>query len=144
MNEKLTSLLPPFALLCTGLGSAWVGSGYDIGTLTVMGPGFLPVALGMCLSLLAVLLLWLEKPAELALLLPLRPVVCVSAGILAWVLLADRFGFFPAGLAQVLLSSLALPQQKWLTVGIIALVLNIAAYGLFVGVLGLPLPAFKI
>jgi putative tricarboxylic transport membrane protein len=142
MNEKLFCLLPAFALLCVGLGSAWVGSGYDIGTLTAMGPGFLPVALGLCLALLAALLLWLERPSELELKLPLRPVFCVSAGIVAWVLLADRFGFFPAGLAQVLLSSLALPQQKWLTVGVIAVVLNIAAYGLFVKVLGLPLPAF--
>ncbi len=144
MNEKLTSLLPPFALLCTGLGTAWVGSSYSVGTLTAMGPGFLPVALGACLSLLAILLLWLEKPADVVLALPLRPVLCVSAGIVAWVLLAERFGFFPAGLAQVLLSSLALPQQKWLTVGLVAIALNIGAYLLFVFVLGLPLAAVKI
>jgi hypothetical protein len=142
MNEKLTSLLPPFALLCIGLGTAWMGSGYDVGTLTAMGPGFLPVALGLCLAALAALLLWLEKPAGLVLPLPLRPVLCVSAGLVAWVLLADRLGFFAAGLAQVLLSSLALPNQKWVMVGIIAVALNIAAYLLFVGVLGLPLPAF--
>jgi putative flippase GtrA len=43
---------------------------------------------------------------------------------------------------QVLLSSLALPGQKWLTVGVVAVVLNIAAYALFVELLGLPLPAF--
>lgn len=142
MNEKLLSLLPPFALLCIGLGSAWVGSSYDVGSLTAMGPGFLPVALGLCLALLAALLLWLEKPATVTLQLPLRPLACVSAGILAWVLLADAAGFFAAGLAQVLLSSLALPGQKWLTVGLIAIVLNIAAYALFVVMLGLPLPAF--
>jgi hypothetical protein len=142
MNEKIFSLLPPFALLCVGLGSAWVGSGYDVGTLTAMGPGFLPVALGFCLAALAALLLWLEKPAELTWKLQLRPVLCVSAGIVAWVLLADRLGFFPAGLAQVLLSSLALPKQRWITIGIIAVALNFAAYFLFVVVLGLPLPAF--
>jgi hypothetical protein len=142
MNERLFCLLPALALLCVGLASAWIGSGYDIGTLTAMGPGFLPVVLGLCLALLAALLLWLERPSDLELKLPLRPVICISAGILSWVLLADRVGFFPAGLAQVLLSSFALPQQKWLTVGIIAVVLNIAAYALFVMVLGLPLPAF--
>ncbi|HEY0961393.1 MAG TPA: tripartite tricarboxylate transporter TctB family protein [Pseudomonadales bacterium] len=141
MNEKLLSLLPPFALLCIGLGSAWVGSGYDIGTLTAMGPGFLPVVLGLCLAFLAALLLWLEKPADVSP-LPLRPIACVSAGIVAWVVLADTAGFFPAGLAQVLLSSLALPGQKWVTVAIIAVVLNAAAYALFVMMLGLPLPAF--
>lgn len=142
MNEKILSLLAPFALLCIGLGSAWVGSGYDVGTLTAMGPGFLPVALGLCLAFLAAMLLWLETPAHLESKLLLRPVFCVGLGLLAWVFLAERAGFIAAGLAQVALSSLALPGQKWLTVGIIAVVLNIAAYVLFVLVLGLPLPAF--
>jgi putative tricarboxylic transport membrane protein len=142
MNEKISSLLPPFVLLCVGFGFAWVGSGYDVGTLTAMGPGFLPVALGLCLALLAALLLWLERPAEMQAKLSLRPIVCVSVGIVAWVFLADRAGFFVAGLAQVVLSSLALPGQKWMTIGIIAVVLNIAAFALFVLVLGLPLPAF--
>ncbi len=142
MSEKVFSLLPPFALLCVGLGSAWVGSGYDIGTLTAMGPGFLPVAFGLCLAVLASLLLWLERPADSDMKLPLRPIICVSLGIVAWVLLADRAGFFAAGLAQVGLSSLALPGQKGLTIAIIAVVLNIAAFALFVLVLGLPLPAF--
>jgi hypothetical protein len=142
MSEKIFSLLPPFALLCVGLGSAWVGSGYDIGTLTAMGPGFLPVVLGLCLAFLAALLLWLERPAGIDVKLPLRPIICVSIGIVAWVLLADRAGFFAAGLAQVVLSSLALPGQKWVTIAVIAVVLNIAAFALFVLVLGLPLPAF--
>lgn len=142
MNEKLLSLLPPFTLLCIGLGSAWVGSSYDVGTLTAMGPGFLPMALGLCLAFLAALLLWLEKPADIIMPLPLRPIACVSAGIIAWVLLADTAGFFPAGLVQVLLSSLGLPGQKWKTVAIVAVVLNVAAYFLFVVMLGLPLPAF--
>lgn len=142
MSEKIFSLLPPFALLCVGLGSAWVGSGYEVGTLTAMGPGFLPVAFGLCLAFLAVLLLWLERPADSDMKLPLRPIICVSLGIVAWVLLAERAGFFAAGVAQVALSSLALPGQKGLTIAIIAVVLNIAAFALFVLVLGLPLPAF--
>jgi hypothetical protein len=142
MTEKILSLLPPFALLCIGLGSAWTGSGYDVGTLTAMGPGFLPVALGLCLAALAILLLWQEKPADVALPLAMRPVLCVSAGIVAWVVLADHLGFFPAALAQLLLSSLALPQQSWRTVGVVAVLLSIGAYVLFVSFLGMPLPAF--
>jgi hypothetical protein len=142
MFEKIAGLLPALVLLCIGLGSAWIGSSYKVGSLTAMGPGFMPVALGMCLAAFAVLLLWQEKPAVLSLVSPLRPVLCVSAGILAWVLLADRVGFFPAGLAQLLLSSCALPQQNWRTVVIVAVILSLAAYGLFVMLLGLPLPAF--
>lgn len=142
MNEKLFSLLPPLALLCVGLGSAWLGSSYDVGTLTAMGPGFLPVSLGLCLALLALLLLWLEKPDVMHAPVPWRPLACVSAGIVAWVVLAESAGFVAAGLAQLLLSSLALPGQNWRLVAVIAVVLTGAAYALFVIALGLPLPAF--
>lgn len=142
MSEKLLSLLPPFALLCIGLGSAWVGSSYEVGTLTTMGPGFLPLVLGLCLALLAAILLWLEKPAELVVPLSLRPLLCVGAGVLTWILLAERLGFVPAGLAQIALSSLAMPRQNWLVVVALAAGLTGAAYALFVLVLGLPLPAF--
>lgn len=142
MSEKVFSLLPPFVLLCVGFGFAWVGSGYNIGTLTAMGPGFMPVALGLCIAFLAALLLWLERPAADDMKFSLRPIVCVSVGMVAWVLLAERAGFFAAGVAQVALSSVALPGQKWLTIAVIAVVLNIAAFALFVLVLGLPLPAF--
>lgn len=140
--RKLQGLLPALLLLGTGLGLAWTGSAYKVGTLTAMGPGFMPVALGLCLVALAVVLLWQEKPVVQALVLPLRPVLCVSAGILAWVLLADRFGFFPSAFAQLLLSSLALPKQNWRIVMVVAVVLSLASYALFVLLLGLPLPAF--
>lgn len=140
--QKLLGILPAFLLLAIGLGTAWIGSAYKVGTLTAMGPGFMPVALGVCLVVLAGLLLWQEKPVVQALVLPLRPVLCVSAGLLAWVLLADRFGFFPAAFAQLLLSALALPKQNWRIVLVVAVVLSLAAYGLFVMLLGLPLPAF--
>lgn len=142
MFEKLLGLLPALLLLAIGLGSAWIGSAYRVGTLTAMGPGFMPMALGLCLALLALLLLWQEKAVVQALPLPWRPVLCVSTGILAWVLLADRVGFFPSALAQLLLSALALPQQNWRVVLTVALVLSCAAYALFVMLLGLPLPAF--
>ncbi|MEY4640461.1 MAG: hypothetical protein RLZZ227_455 [Pseudomonadota bacterium] len=142
MNQKILSLLPPFALLCIGLGSAWVGSSYDIGTLTAMGPGFLPVALGLCLAALAGLLLWQEKPADVEFPIALRPVLFVSAGIIAWVLLADSLGFFPAAIAQLLLSAFALPNQNWRTLGFVTVLMSIGAYLLFVKLLGMPLPAF--
>jgi hypothetical protein len=105
-----------------------------------MGPGYMPVLLGLLLAALALLLLATDSAGELAP-VPLRPVLYVSAGLIAWALLADVAGFFPAALAQLLLSALALPRQNWRAVVVIALLLSLAAYALFVALLGMPLPA---
>lgn len=115
-----------------------------MGSLTAMGPGFLPLVLGLCLALLAVLLFWLERPADQARaqVLPLRPVLCIGAGMVAWALVVDSAGFIPAGLLQLLLSSLALPQPNWRRLVFGALLATLIAYGLFVQLLGMPLAAF--
>ena len=137
----LFALLPPLLLAALGLLLMAMGSGYQVGSLTAMGPGFMPVLLGAVLLALAALLLW-QGVSLPQVPLPLRPLVCVAGGMLAWALLADRFGFFAAALAQILLTSLALPQADRYKELIVAVLLSAGAYLLFVRVLGLPLPAF--
>lgn len=144
MNRKVVpQILPLLVLALTGLAVAAIGSAYRIGSLTAMGPGFLPLVLGLCLALLSLCLLpgELKSPAIPAGLL-LRPLLCVSAGMLAWIALVETAGFIPAGLVQLLLTSLALPQQNWRVLLIGAVLLTLAAYGVFVTGLGLPVPAF--
>lgn len=143
-NTPLTLLsthLPTVLLALLGVLLIVIGRRYDTGSLTAMGPGFLPVLLGVVLLGLAALLLWREAALPL-LPPPARPLVCVAGGMLAWVLLADRLGFFAAALAQILLTSLAVPQRERRLELVVAIVLSVAAYLLFVRVLGLPLPAF--
>ncbi|MGA0806664.1 MAG: tripartite tricarboxylate transporter TctB family protein [Pseudohongiellaceae bacterium] len=133
------SRLPTLLLAAIGAVLILVGRDYRTGSLTAMGPGFMPVLLGALLLLLAAVLVW----RELVLLpLPLRPVAAVMAGMLAWVLLAEHLGFFAAALAQILLSSLALPQTDRRLELLVAGALSLGAWLLFVRVLGLPLPAF--
>jgi hypothetical protein len=140
---RLLHHLPAVLLLLAGIAIAWTGSSYRVGALTAMGPGFMPVALGCCLALLAVALFWLERPHEQDVEHPLlRPVLCVGTGMVAWALVVDSVGFIPAGLLQLLLSSLALPGQQWRRVVFGSLLLTLAAYVLFVKLLGMPLAAF--
>jgi len=145
--QLLAAWLPTLLLAVLGVALIVIGRGYQVGSLTAMGPGFLPVLLGVVLLALSALLLLREAalpllPLPLPLPLPLRPLVCVAAGMLAWALLAERLGFFAAALAQILLTSMALPQQERRLELIVAVLLSIGAYLLFVRVLGLPLPAF--
>ena len=137
----LFTCLPSLLLAALGVLLMTMGSGYQVGSLTAMGPGFMPVLLGVLLLVLAALLLWrVEVLPQVP--PPLRPLVCVAGGMLAWALLAERFGFFAAALVQILLTSLALPQADRHKEVIVAVLLSVGAYLLFVRVLGLPLPAF--
>ncbi|MES2624795.1 MAG: tripartite tricarboxylate transporter TctB family protein [Pseudomonadota bacterium] len=144
LRTKLLQLLPAAFLFLISVSVIVVGSGYKIGSLTAMGPGFMPVALGVCIMLLSLVLATgeLRIAPENELSFPLRPVLWVGGGILAWALLIDTFGFFPASIVQLLFSSFALPQQGWRTPVILALGMTLASYIVFVTLLGVPVPAF--
>jgi hypothetical protein len=144
LRIKVLQFLPAVLLGLTGLGVAILGSGYQIGSLTAMGPGFMPVALGCCLILLALALVAgeLRVAPEQELAFPLRPVLWVGGGILAWALLIDVLGFFPASVVQLLFSSSAIQQQGWRAIALLVLGMTLASYIVFVTLLGVPVPAF--
>ncbi len=143
MNKILLfRILPALALGFTGLLAAYAGSQYRLGSLAAMGPGFMPLLLGLCLLALALFLLWFERrPTTPLPALPLRPLICVAAGVMAWALLAEPAGFLVAGAMQLLLSALALPGTNWRWVLPGVLVMVIIAHVIFVVLLGLPLAA---
>lgn len=139
-------MLPTLLLALLGLGAAFTAFSYDVGSFTDMGPGFFPLALGIILFLLGAIILWQERrPAEpgakQAHPFAWRPFAAVSAGILAWVLLAESAGFLVSAICQVMLTSLALPNPRWRSIVIMAGVLAGVGYFLFVTQLGVPLSA---
>jgi len=146
IKQHLPGLLPTFLLALLGLGAAFTAFSYDVGSFTGMGPGFFPLALGLILFLLGGVILWQDRQppeaiAEQAHPFAWRPFAAVSAGILAWVLLAETTGFFVAAACQVVLTSLALPKPRWRSIAIMAAVLATGGYLLFVTQLGVPLSA---
>lgn len=152
MPRYLQPLLPAAFLALLALAVLIGGKRFDAGTLAQMGPGFVPVLLGGILLLLALLLAASEWSAVTALRaaeptvhagprIPLRPIVCASLSLVLWALAAERFGFIPAALGQLLLANAALPGTNWLRVGIGSLVVSLLAWALFVLLLGMPLRA---
>jgi len=152
MPRYLQPLLPAVFLALLALAVIIGGKRFDAGTLAQMGPGFTPLLLGVILFLLALLLAASEWPAVAALRaaeptvhagsrIPLRPIVCASLSLVLWALVAERFGFIPAALGQLLLANAALPGTNWIRVGIGSFVVAALAYTLFVLVLGMPLKA---
>lgn len=139
--------MPPLLLIVIGITAGIIAWRYDVGSFTGMGPGFVPLMLGIGLVLLCALILWREPAATpdpaggQASGIAWRPFCAVTAGILAWVLLAESAGFLIATVAQVVLSALALPAPRWRGTIILAGILAIAGYLLFVVQLGVPLEA---
>lgn len=148
MNRSMiVNILPPLALMLFGAAIAVRGSAYGVGSLTAMGSGYLAVAFGVLLVLLALLQLlsqWHESKvaagSENA--FPWLALLLAAGSVLVWALLVERIGFIPAAVVQLALACLAAPISDWRHTAIGIVLFSLASYALFVWVLGLPVPAF--
>jgi hypothetical protein len=126
-------------LTLAGLYVAWEGSTYPLGTVVRMGPGFVPVALGLMLAAIgAVLTVAVARSPDPTPKLYVVPVAWVCAGLLAFGLLAEPFGLVPATVAMVLLCALAERPVRPLSLGL--LIVGLSALGAIVFVEALKLP----
>jgi hypothetical protein len=99
-------------LLLVGLCAVAQGITYNVGSLTQMGPGFFPVALGVILALLGIAIAGTARrasstateteklPAEW------RGWICILLSIVAFVVLGKYGGLLPATFAIVFISAL--------------------------------------
>lgn len=122
-----------------GLYVIWQGSGYEIGSLRRMGPGFFPVMVGSVLLLLSVLIAveqrYSEKEKDFW--IP-RPILIISAGFVAFAALLERAGLVPATLVMVLLVSFA--EKPVRPVAAIATAVSLSVLGVLVFIYGFSLP----
>jgi hypothetical protein len=144
MAARLWNTLPAMLLLLFGAAVVAGGMQLESGSLTRMGPGFMPMLLGALLVFLATALLlqqWFSVLQAMPKLLPARPLLCAGASLLLWALLAERSGFIPASITQLLLAYAAMPRENWFAVLGNAVGVSLLAFVLFVLLLGLPLRA---
>jgi hypothetical protein len=105
-----------------GAGAAWIGTGYGVGTLGRMQPGFFPVAVGAILASLGLALAIgalkrrPREPAGAARVLETpdwRGWGFIVAGVAAFVGLGHHGGLAPASFACVFISSLGDRTTTW-------------------------------
>jgi len=101
------------ALLCTlGLGVVLIGSGYSLGSLARIGPGFFPVALGALLLFLGLLCLFTggmspdEEDEDPDASPQWRGWGCIVGGVIAFITIGKYGGLLPATFALVFISAL--------------------------------------
>ena len=130
-----------------GLVMAFNGPGYGVGTLTHMGPGFLPTVLGVILIGLGI---GIAAPAvrtpegEDEDILPAQPEwwawVCILASPLAFMLFGTYFGMMPGTFACVFVAAMGDREATLKSALILAAAVTVFGVGLFSCILQIPMP----
>lgn len=129
-----------------GLSVLIVASGYPMGSLLRMGPGFFPSVLAVLITLLGLALAasaWRPRAGGSPMNIRFRSIVAIACGIVVFALLLDRAGLVPSTLALVLVSSLAEPRWRPRRALALALAMTALVYVVFIVILQTPVAAVR-
>ena len=137
-------------MLLLGVGAAVTGSGYKIGSLARMGPGFLPVMLGIVLAFLGILIagtaLGSSEPDDKKF-LPANPQwfgwLCILGGPVLFIILGQYGGMMPAIFACVFVCALGDNTATYKSSAILAAGITVFGVLLFHYLLGIPFPLLR-
>lgn len=118
-------------------------SQYSLGTISRMGPGMMPVALGAILAAfgfaIAIPALFRRGTAAE---LRLRPFVVLSICILSFALLIEATGLIPAVFATAVIATFAENEVPLVKALVLGFSMSLLTWAIFILGLGLPVPAF--
>ncbi len=121
-----------------GAGAIYQGAQYGIGSLSSMGSGFFPVALGAGMVAMGVLMALSRSPASAdhaAHTPDWRGAAAITAAVALFIALADRAGLAPATFACVFVAALGtratkLAEAAMLAIGVTVFGVLLFRYGL--------------
>jgi hypothetical protein len=116
-HKRVRETIGGVLMLLLGIASAWGGSRYSIGTLSRMGPGFFPLALGLILAATGIVLIalaWVAAPEAPRKLLPpeWRGWLCIVLAVIAFGVIGRHGGLVPATFATVFIAALGERQNS--------------------------------
>jgi hypothetical protein len=126
-----------------GGATALLSLRYSLGTATEMGPGYFPLILGGLLTLIGIAVLVRSFAGSVS--VPLdsiryKPLIAVTAAVLLFAMLVMHAGLLIAIPVTVLVSLLAAEGWWWRSAIVIALVLTLVCYLVFVVGLEIRMP----
>ena len=140
-------------MVIIGVAAAYAATGYHLGTLAQMGPGFFPCAVGVLLALIgltiAVSARFDKGPPAVSGhgygsgMPDLRGTACIIAGILAFLLFGEYGGLLPASFAIVFISALGDRGNTVMQAALLALGMCVIAGVVFWWALQLQMPLFR-
>lgn len=139
-----SDLISGLVIIVIGTAFAYGATDYRMGTITRMGPGFVPFSVGLIMIGLGVLVIVSAFGREGALpRLDVKGLFFVSLAIVAFAALLPRVGLVPAAVATVAISSLAGGILRWPTVAILCAGVAFGAWVVFVVLLGIRIPVLR-
>jgi hypothetical protein len=126
---------------CAGL---WFGRNYAVGTAARMGPGYFPMLMSLALVgiggfILARSLIGGSGRIER---IAVWPQLQILAAIVAFGLLIERVGLAVSVIAVIVISGIATQGLRWYELATLAVVMAGICVGLFVYLLGQPIPVW--
>jgi putative tricarboxylic transport membrane protein len=123
-----------------GGAALWIGRGYAFGTLTKMGPGYLPTALSVALLAIGAVLVLRALAVDGPAIAPseLRPQLFILAAIVVFALAIERLGLALAVGLVALTAALASRDLRWREAVALAVGMAVLCVVLFVQLLGQP------
>ena len=117
-----------------GAGAIYEGRQYGIGSLSDMGSGFFPVALGVGMVVMGAMMALAHSPApadHAAQIPDWRGAAAILAAVALFIVLADRAGLAPATFACVFVGALGTRTTKLLEALLLALGVTVFGVALF-------------
>ncbi|HEU4376914.1 MAG TPA: tripartite tricarboxylate transporter TctB family protein [Telluria sp.] len=132
-----------------GAGAIYKGTGYEVGALSHMGPGYFPVAVGALLAILGILIALSArsaaepdvagKPAHPP---EWRGWIAIILSNIAFVVLGRYGGLLPATFAVVFIAALGDRQNTLKNAALLALAMVVVCFVVFAWALKVQLPLF--
>ncbi|MCA8906716.1 MAG: tripartite tricarboxylate transporter TctB family protein [Rhodospirillaceae bacterium] len=142
-RTSLAETVAAGVVVAFGLATIWLSSDFPMGTVTRMGAGYVPMALGIIITALGIAIALFDRSDERPrIVIALKPFAMILLGILLWALTVDRLGFFAASAILVVCCAVVEKGNTWRSVLALVVFMCVAGYLVFIEGLGIPLSAF--
>jgi hypothetical protein len=146
-NKRLRDYAGGTLMAVIGLGAAFQGSTYNVGTLSRMGPGYFPLALGIILTLIGIAIVVTARfthyeGEDEALPPEWRGWICICSAVIAFVVFGIYGGLVPATFAIVFISAMGDKMNTWKSAAILSVGMVVVAVVVFWWALQMQLPLF--
>ena len=136
-------------MMLVGGGAAYLGSHYQMGSLTKMGPGYFPTVLGVILAIIGIIIAgsaaYASPPATTdanALRPDWRGWLCITTAALLFIALARYAGLVPATFVCVFTAAIGDRENSWKESALLAAGITVFGVLLFSLVLHVQIPIF--
>jgi hypothetical protein len=148
MRDRMPDLIAASLAVVMGLFTLYESSGYDMGSLRDMGPGYFPRILAIMLiglGLALVMSTLRQGPVRLGGgRVPLWSVLMICAALVSFALLIEQHGIIPAIFSAVFLSTFASDNRNIARALVLAAATAVSCAVLFVYLLGLSMKVFAL